>query len=172
MNKKSSVNNSTNYAIKKLWKEFKDINENGELPFTSGLEGDENIFHWIVMIEGPESTIYEGGLFQAKLDFPANYPNMPPKMVFLTKMWHPNIYKNGKVCISILHPPEVDHLNELETLDEKWRPVLGVKEIILSVLSMLTSPNLDSPANVDAAIQYRDSYKSFKKKTRILMDSQ
>ena len=67
-------------------------------------------------------------------------------------MWHPNIYKNGEVCISILHPPEIDFTNEMETLDEKWRPVLGVKEIVLSVLSIITCPNLDSPANIDAAI--------------------
>ena len=33
-------------------------------------------------------------------------------MHFLTKMWHPNIYPDGKVCISILHPPEIDQFNE------------------------------------------------------------
>ena len=67
-------------------------------------------------------------------------------------MWHPNVYKDGRVCISILHPPEMDALNEQETLDEKWRPVLGVREIVLSVMSVITDPNLDSPANIEAAI--------------------
>ena len=95
---------------------------------------------------------------------------MPPKMKFISKMWHPNIYPDGKVCISILHPPELDHTNEQETLDEKWRPVLGVRQVVLSVLSMITAPNLDSPANVDAAIQFRDDYKGFKKKVRRLME--
>lgn len=77
---------------------------------------------------------------------------MPPRMVFLNKMWHPNIFPDGRVCISILHPPQIDVTNEQETLDEKWRPVLGVKEIILSVLSIINEPNLDSPANIEAAI--------------------
>ena len=77
---------------------------------------------------------------------------MPPKMIFTKKMWHPNIYPDGRVCISILHPPEIDSFNEQETLDEKWRPVLGVREIVLSVLSIINEPNLDSPANVEAAI--------------------
>lgn len=95
---------------------------------------------------------------------------MPPKMKFLTKMWHPNIYKDGKVCISILHAPEIDQFNEQEKLSEKWRPVLGVKEIVLSVMSMIVDPNLNSPANVDAAIEYRDDYKSFKKRVRKLID--
>ena len=62
-----------NYAIKKLWKEYNDINEKGDMPFSIGLEKDD-IFHWVLMIEGPEATLYEGGLFQAKLDFPKNYP--------------------------------------------------------------------------------------------------
>lgn len=49
--------------MKKLWKEYNDINSKGDVPFTVGLVKDDDIFHWIVMIEGPESTIYEGGLF-------------------------------------------------------------------------------------------------------------
>lgn len=122
-------------------------------------------------IEGPEGTIYEGALFQAKLTFPYNYPNMPPKMIFMNKMWHPNVYPDGNVCISILHPPEIDTFNEQETLDEKWRPVLGVREIILSVLSIINEPNLDSPANIEAAIQFRDNQKEFKKHVRKLLDN-
>lgn len=169
--KKTIHKPNINYAIKKLMREYKDINEKGDLPFTVGLVNDENIFEWVAMIEGPEDSIYEGGLFQANLKFPKSYPNMPPKMKFITKMWHPNIYKDGNVCISILHPPEIDVTNAMETMDEKWRPVLGVREIILSVLSMLSSPNLESPANIDAAIQCRDNYKQYKRKVRKLMDS-
>ena len=95
---------------------------------------------------------------------------MPPKMIFLNKVWHPNVYKDGRVCISILHPPEHDAFNEQETMDEKWRPVLGVREIVLSVLSLINEPNLDSPANMDAAIQFRDNIKEFKKTVRKYLD--
>lgn len=69
--------------MKKLWKEFNDINQKGDVPFTVGLKDENNIFEWIVAIEGSENTIYEGALFQAKLTFPSNYPNMPPKMIFV-----------------------------------------------------------------------------------------
>lgn len=158
------------YAVKKLWREYNELSKQDTLPFTVGLEDESNVFKWVVMIIGPEGTIYEGGTFQAELIFPNNYPNMPPKMKFRSNMWHPNIYPDGKVCISILHPPEIDYTNQQEQLSEKWRPILGVKEIILSVLSMITAPNLESPANVDAAIQYRDSYKQFKRKVRRMMD--
>lgn len=62
------------------------------------------------------------------------------------------VYENGKVCISILHPPGTDPLNPLETADERWRPILGVEAILLSVISMLNSPNIESPANLEASL--------------------
>jgi len=74
-------------------------------------------------------------------------------MKFVTPMWHPNIYPDGKVCISILHPPGVDKYNAMETADERWRPILGVEAILISVIAMLNEPNIASPANVDAAVQ-------------------
>jgi ubiquitin-conjugating enzyme E2 G1 len=63
-----------------------------------GLGEDENIFVWDIMIIGPPETLYEGGFFNAKLEFPADFPNAPPVMTFKTSIWHPN----GK--ISLLHP--------------------------------------------------------------------
>ena len=160
------------YASKKLMKEYKNISDASDLPFTVGLEDENNLFSWIVSIEGPEGTPYEGGVFQASIDFPQTYPNNPPKMKFITPIWHPNIYKNGEVCISILHEPEFDQFNEMETMDEKWRPVLGVREIVLSVVSLLSEPNIESNANIDASIQYRDDKAGFKKKVRNMIDNQ
>lgn len=55
-----------------------------------GLSEDENIFHWELMIVGPPDTLFEGGLFKAKLEFPNDFPNNPPVMTFLSTMWHPN----------------------------------------------------------------------------------
>ena len=92
-----------------------------------------------------------GGFFQARLNFPSDFPNMPPTMYFKTPMWHPNVYEDGKVCISILHNPGEDE-NNYESADERWRPILGVEAIIMSVISMLASPNDESPANIDAAV--------------------
>ena len=89
-------------------------------------------------------------------------------MQFKSKMWHPNIYADGKVCISILHPPGTDSMNSQEKAEERWRPILGVEAILISVISMLNDPNLDSPANLDASIQLRDDPEAYKKKVRIL----
>lgn len=89
-------------------------------------------------------------------------------MKFLTQMWHPNIYPDGKVCISILHPPGIDPLNPQERPEERWRPILGVEAIIVSVISMLNDPNLSSPANIDAAKMYKENYEEYKKKVKKL----
>ena len=79
------------------------------------------------------------------------------------------VFPDGKVCISILHPPGVDAFNTLESADERWRPILGVEQILISVIAMLNDPNIGSPANIDAAIQFRDDPRGYKRKVRELV---
>ena len=112
-----------------------------------------------------EESCSEGGIFKALLSFPENYPMQPPVMVFQTTMFHPNIYPDGKVCISILHAPGVDEFNTQEKAEERWRPILNVESVLVSVLSMLTDtePNLDSPANVDAAKLFKENPKQYRR---------
>lgn len=83
-----------------------------------------------------QDTIYENGVFIATLKFPRDYPLSPPTMVFQSEMFHPNIYPDGTVCISILHAPGNDP-NGYEHASERWSPVQSVEKILLSVVSML-----------------------------------
>ena len=62
----------------------------------------------------------------------------------MTEMWHPNIYENGDVCISILHPP-VDDPQSGELPSERWNPTQNVRTVLLSVISLLNEPNTFSP---------------------------
>eukprot|EP00913_Durusdinium_trenchii_P020624 g19370.t1 len=136
---------------------------------SSGFSVDlQDFFKWRVVFEGPQDSLYEGGIFSAVLNFPADFPNNPPEMKFETEMWHPNIYPDGRVCISILHPPGTDRFNDQETADERWRPILGVHSILISVISMLLDPNLNSPANIDAAVHLKNDPEGWKKKVRQL----
>ena len=159
----------SNFSKALLKKQFKDINKASDLGLSVGLVDENNFYKWSVVIFGPTETIYEGGFFRAILDFPEDYPSNPPKMQFTTKMWHPNIYKDGKVCISILHPPGTDKFNEQEKAEERWRPSLGAEEILLSVISMLNDPNPDSPANIDAAVMFRKNREEYNSKVRSLV---
>jgi ubiquitin-conjugating enzyme E2 R len=115
---------------------------------------DENMFAWRVAIFGPPGTLYQGGYFKALLRFPTNYPYSPPTMRFIGKVWHPNVYENGDLCVSILHPP-VDDPHSGELASERWNPTQNVRTILLSVISLLNEPNTSSPANVDASVMYR-----------------
>ena len=63
-----------------------------------------------ILIIGPQDTLFEGGFFKCHLIFPKEYPQRPPKMKVISDIWHPNIEKNGDVCISILHEPGTIHL--------------------------------------------------------------
>jgi ubiquitin-conjugating enzyme E2 G2 len=150
MNSSSSFS-SHGAAFKRLMQEYKQMTENPPEGILAGPVSEDNFFVWEAYILGPPDTPYEGGLFKAILTFPSDYPLNPPKMRFVTPMWHPNIYTNGEVCISILHPPGEDPLH-YESSSERWSPVQSIEKILISVVSMLSEPNDQSPANVEAAV--------------------
>ena len=130
--------------------------------FSAGLVGD-SLFEWAVTVMGPPDTLYEGGFFNARLTFPPDYPQSPPTCRFTSEVWHPNVYADGRVCISILHNPGDDPTG-YERASERWSPVHTVETIMLSIISMLSSPNDESPANVDAAKEWREDREGFKKR--------
>ncbi|KAF4389224.1 hypothetical protein F8388_026953 [Cannabis sativa] len=163
-----------------LQKQLTDLYKTPVDGFSAGLVDESNVFEWSVTIMGPADTPYEGGFFNAIMSFPSNYPNSPPTVRFTSEMWHPNVYSDGKVCISILHAPG-DDPNGYELASERWSPVhtlvstmaeaplditisVTVESIVLSIISMLSSPNDESPANVEAAKEWRERRGEFRKK--------
>lgn len=97
----------------------------------------DNLFRWAAIIIGPSQTPWEGAVIRLELNFTSEYPTKPPAVKVLTKMFHPNIFNNGNIC--------------LDLLSSKWTPALGVSAILLSIQSLLTDPNPMSPANNEAA---------------------
>eukprot|EP01066_Platyproteum_vivax_P000960 Platyproteum_vivax@DN11078_c0_g1_i1.p1 len=74
----------------------------------------------------------------------------PPKVVFLTPVYHPNVYKNGNICLDILQ--------------NNWSAAYDVAAILLSVRSLLCDPNPASPANHQAASLFCNDYEAYRKK--------
>ncbi|PON56592.1 Ubiquitin-fold modifier-conjugating enzyme [Parasponia andersonii] len=146
-----------------LQKQLKELYKTPVDGFSAGLVDESNIFEWRVTIIGPPDTPYDGGFFNAIMSFPSDYPNKPPTVRFTSEMWHPNVYSDGKVCISILHAPG-DDPNGYELASERWNPLHTVESIVLSIISMLSSPNDESPANVEAAKEWRERRSEFRKK--------
>jgi ubiquitin-conjugating enzyme E2 R len=146
---------------------------------------DENIQEWIcaIIVLNPDSRYY-GGYFKAKMTFPDDYPYSPPGMQFplnqypgsptntidapdfrfLKPLYHPNIYPDGRLCISILHAPSGDERAlEMagELASERWSPVQTTESVLLSVLSLLDDAEVSSPANVEAGVMLRNDPKQF-----------
>jgi ubiquitin-conjugating enzyme E2 G1 len=119
-----------------------------------------NIFDWNFVMIGPDDTLYEGGIFEGKIIIPLAYPHKPPEVMFTSKILHPNICSKGKVCISILHEG-VDQYG-YEDVSERWSPTQSINSIMMSILSLFSCPNFDSPANVDCAVLYKNNYKEYK----------
>jgi len=113
----------------------------------------ENIMIWEGIIIGPPNTPFENGRFPIKFTFDSDYPFNPPSIKFLTSIFHPNIYRDGKICLDIL-----------ET--QNWAPATQVKTIILSLIVLFLDPNPDSPANRDAAILFKENRSSYDDKIR------
>lgn len=107
-------------AERRLLKDLKKMHEDQSQQETrQATPSDDSLFQWDAVIFGPEDTIWEGGIFQLSLEFTEDYPNKAPKVRFLTKMFHPNIYADGSICLDILQ-----HM---------WSPVYDVSSILTSI---------------------------------------
>lgn len=101
---------------------------------------------------GPYETPWEGGVFRLRLTFPAQYPEKPPSVRFLSKMFHPNVYPDGELCLDIIQ--------------DKWSPVYTVSTILTSIQSLLSDPNTSSPANPEASKLFSSDLRSYRKRVR------
>ena len=98
-----------------------------------------------------DCQIYENGSFyKIRLDFPKNYPNSPPRVTFASKVFNPNVYATGEVC--------------LDLLSDRWLPSLTVADIFTALKQLLEYPNPNSPANAQAAKLFTNSRAEYSKK--------
>lgn len=127
---------------------------------------DDNVFMWSValIVLNPDSAYY-GGYYKAVMKFPKNYPYEPPDFRFTRPLWHPNVYPDGRLCISILHRPGEDAMSG-ESAGERWSPVQRVESVLISVLSLLDDAEVSSPANVDAGVMLRKDPAAYKERVK------
>lgn len=146
-------------ALKRLQSEYKSICKDINMCY-SIFPIDDNLFKWNFIVVGPPDTIYEGGIFNGYIVFSLEYPITPPS-VYFNNIIHPNVYEDGKVCISILHEG-VDNMGH-EKPCERWTPSYTVDSIMVSIVSILSSPNFESPANVKYSILWKNNPVEYKK---------
>jgi len=140
---------------RRLLRDYKKLREDPPSGI-GGAPSEDNVMQWKAVITGPDSTPWENGTFKLSIEFTEEYPNKPPKVKFETKMFHPNIYNDGAICLDILQ--------------NQWSPIYDVSAILTSIQSLLTDPNPNSPANSEAARLYTENRKLYERKVREMVE--
>lgn len=120
----------------------------------SGVHAEPNnssdVFNLTGVITGGTETPYEGGVWYIEIKIPEGYPFEPPKMRFITKIWHPNISSvTGAICLDILK--------------DQWSPALTIKTALLSLQALLCAAEPDDPQDAVVAKMYKEDPDLFSK---------
>ena len=130
-------------TLKRIQKELAELIKTPPSNCSAGPVSEDNLYLWQGTIMGPEGSPYHGGLFYLKIELPLEYPFKAPKITFTTRIFHCNVNSAGGICLDILK--------------DKWVPVYTIRTIIISIISLLSDPNPDSPLNGQAAQLYNES---------------
>ncbi len=107
-------------------------------------------------LTGAEGTPYEGGIFRLDVSVPTEYPLKPPAVRFLTKIYHPNIDSEGRICLDTLNMPPKG----------AWKPALNIATLLTTVLALLSSPNPDDGLMPDISDLFRRDRATFERTAR------
>lgn len=107
------------------------------VPGIQAIPDENNARYFHVTVKGPSDSPFEGGIFKLELFLPEDYPMSAPKVRFITKIYHPNIDRLGRICLDILK--------------DKWSPALQIRTVLLSIQALLSAPNPDDPLANDVA---------------------
>uniref|UniRef100_K3X204 UBC core domain-containing protein n=1 Tax=Globisporangium ultimum (strain ATCC 200006 / CBS 805.95 / DAOM BR144) TaxID=431595 RepID=K3X204_GLOUD len=130
-----------NTNVKRLRKELQELKKNPEEDMVLYPEED-TIMRWKAFIRGPKDTPFADRSFELAIHTTPLYPMEPPKMKFVTKIFHPNVhFKDGSICLDILK--------------REWSPAWTLRAACLAVISLLSDPAADSPLNCDAGNMIR-----------------
>ena len=97
----------------------------------------------------PAEGFWSGGKFNFTMSIPKTYPHEAPKVHCNTKVYHPNIDLNGKVCLNILR--------------EDWKPTLSITSVVLGLQFLFMDPNPGDPLNKAAADTMKDNEAQFQR---------
>lgn len=130
------------------------------LPSSCRLEfGDVDNLRSFKLIVGPQEGHWKGGRFLFEISIPAEYNLKPPQVECRTKLWHPNISEEGKICLSLLREHAMDGTG--------WLPTRSLKDVVWGLNSLFTDLlNFDDPLNVEAADQFKRDERGFERKVR------
>ncbi|CAO1344041.1 unnamed protein product [Diamesa serratosioi] len=139
-----------NMAISRIKREFKEVLKSEEIALCSiKLEMVNDCFTELIgEIAGPPDTPYEYGTFVLEIKVPESYPFNPPRVKFVTKIWHPNISSvTGAICLDILK--------------DNWAAAMTLRTVLLSLQALLSQAEPDDPQDAVVASQYKENHDMF-----------
>mmetsp|Transcript_6622 Transcript_6622/g.14155 ORF Transcript_6622/g.14155 Transcript_6622/m.14155 type:complete len:156 (+) Transcript_6622:28-495(+) len=142
-------------ARRRLIRDFKKLQNDPPVGVT-GAPCDNDIMLWNAVIFGPDDTAWEGGTFKLRLQFSEEYPNKPPVVNFVSKLFHPNVYADGGICLDILQ--------------NNWSPIYDIVAVLTSIQSLLCDPNPNSPANSEAARLFQENRREYNKRVQQIVE--
>lgn len=132
--------------VKRISNEYKKLQKSDSNEFSLRPVGD-SLSSWTAKLVGPAETPYENGNFDLQIDIPKMYPFAPPKVKFVTKIYHPNIDTEGNICLDILKG--------------SWSASLTLEKVMLSISSLLNDPNPDDPLRSQVASLFKKDRKKY-----------
>ncbi|RHZ75676.1 hypothetical protein Glove_212g34 [Diversispora epigaea] len=117
---------------------------------------DDSFMRFCAQIKGPKDTPFEEGTFKVDVQIPARYPLEPPKMQFITPIYHPNIDDAGRICLDLLKMPP----------NGSWKPSLNISTTLTSLSLLMAEPNPDDPLVIEIASEYKELRSLFLHKAR------
>lgn len=137
-------------ALEQITKELQEL---GSKPLEDwSIESNRNVFQWKATTMGLYDTPYAGGVFFLEITFPSNYPSSPPKILFTSKIYHPNINSSGSI--------------QLKSLGVDWMPTFTMREILAQISDLLRKPCLDEALQPDIAQLYKHDKSRFETTAR------
>ncbi|KAI0319702.1 ubiquitin-conjugating enzyme/RWD-like protein [Amylostereum chailletii] len=126
-------------SLKRIHREIADLKREDLGKIALGPVSDASPYVWKARIPGPEGSVYEGGVFEAEIQLPQDYP-AEGYVHHTDSIYHMNVSERGNICIDILK--------------HNWSPALSVFKVILSLSSLLTDPNPADPLVPSIAAEY------------------
>lgn len=138
-------------ARKRILREIEVMKKSDKTNISAGPIDEKDISKWEAIIIGPKDTPYEGGIFKLSTTYTHRYPFKAPKVRFITKIYHCNIY-DGVICLDILY--------------SAWSSVITTESLLIGIASFLSDPNPTHLFNPEATKLYLANKEEYNKMAR------
>jgi len=145
------------FALKRIQGELIYFNKKPPTNCSAGPVNENDLKFWEATIIGPSDSPYQGGAFFLDIEFEYDYPFRPPRVIFVTRIYHPNVHRSGSICLDILR--------------DQWTPFISINKILLQISYLMKNPNPDNAVEPEIAqvfkynkAQYIETAKEWTKK--------